>query len=267
MEIMLHIDKSLEENAGIYFDKSKKAKAKREGAKEALEESRKKLKKLEKQEAKKEQVAKKEPVVKKWYNKFRWFRTSDGYLAVGGRDATTNDIVVKKHTEPGDLVFHTDLSGSPFFILKARGGEDGKDVGEEGFSDRAKQEVAKATATFSKAWSRQLGSSEVYCVKHDQLKKELGLPKGTFMVYGKREYFTGEVELAVGKTADREIMAGPLSAIEVHCPQYLVIVQGDRKVSDVAKEFVKKFGSDLDTVIRVFPGGEFKVVKTEQPND
>jgi len=266
MEIELFIDKSLEENAGIYFDKSKKAKAKREGAREALEESRIKLKKLEKQESKKEQVAKKEPVVKKWYNKFRWFRTSDGYLVVGGRDATTNDIVVKKHTEPGDLVFHTEMPGSPFFILKARAGVDGKDLDGE-FPEQSKKEVAQATATFSKAWARQLGSSEVYCVKHDQLKKELGLPKGTFMVYGKREYFAGDVELAVGKTADREIMAGPLSAIEVHCPQYLVIVQGDRRVSDVAKEFVKKFGGDLDTVIRVFPGGEFKVVKTEQPND
>ena len=42
-EIKLHIEKSLEENASIYFDQAKKFKKKSEGAKEALEKSLAKL--------------------------------------------------------------------------------------------------------------------------------------------------------------------------------------------------------------------------------
>ena len=37
-------------------------------------------------------------------------------LVLGGRDATTNDILIKKHMEKEDLVFHTTDPGSPFFI-------------------------------------------------------------------------------------------------------------------------------------------------------
>jgi len=47
---------------------------------------------------------------KEWYEKFRWFISSDDFLILGGRDATSNEIVIKKHTEKNDLVFHR-----PFF--------------------------------------------------------------------------------------------------------------------------------------------------------
>ena len=29
---------------------------------------------------------------KEWYEKFRWFYSSEGFLCIGGRDSTTNDI-------------------------------------------------------------------------------------------------------------------------------------------------------------------------------
>ncbi len=32
----------------------------------------------------------------KWYEKLRWFVTSDNVLVIGGRDAGTNEAVVKK---------------------------------------------------------------------------------------------------------------------------------------------------------------------------
>ena len=54
--ITLDINKSIEQNASLYYEKAKKAKKKIEGAKEALAESYKKLKKLEKEEAKQEKA-------------------------------------------------------------------------------------------------------------------------------------------------------------------------------------------------------------------
>ena len=108
--LILNLKKSIEENASDYFEKAKKIKKKMKGAQDALKKSLKKLKELE---AKKEKYDKEEEKGKKlrerkkeWYEKFRWFLSSDGFLVIGGRDATSNEIVIKKHTEKNDLVFH-----------------------------------------------------------------------------------------------------------------------------------------------------------------
>src|SRR3989338_7331248 len=137
--IEISLGKGVEENASEYFEKAKKMRKKIEGAKNALARYKEKLETLEKKKAKeKEQfdsivtgAAKKE-----WYEKFRWFFSSEGYLVIGGRDATTNEILIKKHTVDNDVVFHTDMAGSPFFIIKT----EGKQPGEQTI-----REVANAT--------------------------------------------------------------------------------------------------------------------------
>jgi len=118
--IYLDLNKTVEQNAAVYYEKAKKAKKKTEGAKEALALSLKKLEKLKKDHSKELAKIEKETIKreKEWFEKFRWFITSTGFLVIGGRDATTNEIIIKKHTETGDLVFHTDLAGSPFFVIK-----------------------------------------------------------------------------------------------------------------------------------------------------
>src|SRR3989338_700530 len=98
--LILDINKSVEQNASLYYDKAKKIKKKIEGARKALADTQKKLEKIEKQKLKeeksKEQVQLTEPSKKEWYEKFRWFISSEGFLVIGGRDATTNEIIVKK---------------------------------------------------------------------------------------------------------------------------------------------------------------------------
>src|SRR3989344_3208358 len=111
MEVEIDLHKSVEENAGMYFDQAKKYKKKLEGARKALLESRKKLADLEKQEEKfqAEEVKKLSKVERKkeWYEKFHWFVSSEGYLCIGGKDATSNEVIIKKHMEKDDVVFHT----------------------------------------------------------------------------------------------------------------------------------------------------------------
>ena len=55
---------------------------------------------------------------KQWFEKFRWFKSSDGYIVVGGKDASSNEIIVKKHLEKNDLYFHTELRGAPSTVPK-----------------------------------------------------------------------------------------------------------------------------------------------------
>ena len=166
MKIKLFLDKSVEQNAEIYFEKAKKSKKKVKGAIEIVEKTKKKLKRLQKKELELKQQQEKEQKPKRkkeWYEKFRWFHSSEGFLCIGGRDATTNEIVVKKHTDPTDLVFHTDIAGSPFFIIKTQGKKPGKATIEE---------TAQATASYSRAWKLGVASLDVFYVKPDQVTKE-----------------------------------------------------------------------------------------------
>jgi len=258
MIVKLDISKSLDQNAADYFEKSKKAKKKLDGSIGTKIRYEKELEKLIKsheieQENKIEIVIRK----KQWYEKFRWFYTSKGFFVIGGRDATTNDMVIKKHTDKDDLIFHTDMAGSPFFVLKT----EGKKVDKETL-----KEVANATCTFSKAWKLGIQSQDVFYVNSDQVtkKQDAGtahLAKGSFMIYGKTNYVDNNVDLCVCVLEDGSVMAGPEISVKKKNKDYVKLIQGSEKVSKVAKLISKRLKvADLDEIIRVLPSGGFKVV-------
>jgi predicted ribosome quality control (RQC) complex YloA/Tae2 family protein len=259
MRIIIDTNKTIDQNASRYFEAAKKARAKAERAKKALEKTAQDLIKLEKHRS---SESREETAVKKirkalWYEKFRWFRTSDDRLVIGGRDATTNDMVIKKYTEDHDLIFHTDMAGSPFFVLKTEGKPVPKQI---------VREVADATCSFSRAFKLGYNEQSVFYASPDQVTKKAQsgeyLQKGAFMIRGKTEYTGNSINVAIGLTKDQELMCGPKEAIKKHCTDYLIIEQGDRKVSDVAKEIKKKIkGAGLDDIIRVLPTGTMKIRK------
>ncbi|MBI2133763.1 DUF814 domain-containing protein [Candidatus Woesearchaeota archaeon] len=253
MRIRIDITKTPEQNAAQYYEKAKKAKKKLEGATKALDESRKKLKllieKKELEEEKKKAEIKKE---KKWYDKFRWFISSEGFLAVGGRDATTNEILIKKHTESNDIIFHSDMSGSPFFVIKTEGRKP---------SEETLKETANATASFSRAWKMGLSFSDVFYVNPEQVSKQTKageyMGKGAFMIYGKKSTINGIMSLAIGMHEGR-IMCGPIEAVRKNCSSYLELIQAKEKTSDTAKKIKKKIGGELDEIIAALPSGGCK---------
>ena len=250
MEIILDLKKSLEENAAIYFEKAKKSRRKVIGAQDTVADAKKRLVKLEKKKPERKTIVRKKK--QQWFEKFRWFYTSTGFLVVGGRDATSNEIVIKKHVDKDDLIFHTDMAGSPFFVLKT----EGKEVDEQTLA-----EAADATATFSRAWKLGLSSQKVFYVTKDQVTKEANsgeyLSKGSFMIRGKTTYITNSVNVCIGKK-DAMIMAGPCASVKAYDPEAIELKQGDRKVSDIAKKLAKQFDSTVDDIIRMLPTGNYK---------
>ncbi|MBD3204384.1 DUF814 domain-containing protein [Candidatus Woesearchaeota archaeon] len=255
MRIILDLEKSVEQNAAVYFEKSKKYKKKLEGAKEALKHTTKKLKKAEekiKQETKKNIPKKsiKKRKKKEWYENFRWFFSSTGFLVIAGRDATTNEIIIKKHTGKEDLVFHTNLSGSPFGVVKS----ENKNINEE-----TKYEAAQFIACYSRAWKTGMSSLEVFYVNPDQVTKEAPsgeyIQKGSFMIYGKKNSLYPLIKLFVGIRKDNRIMSGPKRAVEKHCEDFVEVLQGREKTSKTAKKIKKRIGGELDEIIRVLPSG------------
>lgn len=259
MEIEFNLTKSVDENAGTYFDLAKKAKKKKEGAEEALKESKRKLETLKKQEKKfwEEENKKKARKERKreWYEKFHWFISSEGFLCIGGKDATSNEIVVKKHADKEDLVFHTDMAGSPFFVIK-----NGQEAGEETL-----KETAQAVAVYSRAWKSGFTTADVFFVKPEQVSKEAQsgeyLNKGSFMVRGKTKYLHPKLEYALG-LVDDEIIGGPVEAVKKKTKTFIVVIPGREKKSSLAKKIRSKLkGGDLDDIIKFLPSGGAEIKK------
>lgn len=253
--------------ASALFDHAKKLEAKSAAALESAG-------KLEKKVAKAVPRAgpRTKPLAKRrqeWYEKFRWFYTSNRRLAVGGRDAQTNSALIARHMESNDTIYHADLFGSPFFVLKG-----GRDQTEEEV-----RQVAQATVAFSSAWKTGLGSADAYWVSPDQVGTAAPsgeyLQRGSFAIRGKKNFVTKIiVEVAVGTDAAGRVLAGPEAAIGTQSSSYVVLRPHREKGSDTAKRVLKDLGSaqggalqapTLDEVLRMLPTGGGKVVRRGGP--
>ncbi len=255
MKVTISIHKSVQENAAFYYERSKHSRKKIEGAKKAYEATLEKIKNFEAREKPKEIKVERK---KEWYERFRWYKSSEGKIVIGGRDATSNDIIVKKYTEDDDLVFHTEMPGSPFVVIKA----EKKEITEQEIN-----EAAEFCASNSKAWNQGLAASDVFYVKPNQLKQDHGLGKGSFNVDGPRKFLKGLVQQGIGLLENGRVMGGPVEAVKKHCKHFFVIKQGSEKKSDIAKDLKYKLGKlanaevSLDDVMQALPPGEGKIMK------
>ncbi|MFH0869760.1 MAG: NFACT RNA binding domain-containing protein [archaeon] len=250
MMISLDIRKSVEQNASEYFEKAKKERKKIEGVKKTISIYSDKLKAINDAEGKKQQVVSRKKAKQEWYEKFRWFISSDGFLVIGGRDSTTNEIIIKKHTDKDDLVFHTDMAGSPFMVIK-REGKQGD------FPASTIEEAAISTAVFSRGWKKGMATLSVFSARPEQVTKTPNkgefLAKGAFFIQGSVTTYYPKMDYAIGALEDGRIMGAPLAAVKKHCLKFLEITQGDDKLSDVAKKVQKELGGELDFIIRALP--------------
>ncbi|HEX6562614.1 MAG TPA: NFACT RNA binding domain-containing protein, partial [Nitrososphaera sp.] len=217
---------------------------------------------------------------KEWYERYRWFVTGDGLLAIGGRDASSNSALVRKHLTEDDIVFHAEVHGSPFFIVKNAAAP-----AREGKLEQSLAQVAQATVSFSRAWKDGLSSADAYWVFPEQIKKGAPtgqfLPKGSFVIEGKRSYVKGvEVRLAIGieLVSERQaLVCGPEEAVKKRSLVYAVLLQGGLDPMSAAKkakaalvsaaaddgkeeelaETVKRIS--LDDFVRALPTGQSKI--------
>ncbi len=246
--IELDFTKNVEENASSYYEGSKEARRKYDGAQEAIEQKMIEMEKVSGEPIEEKPTLKKKPR-KRWYEKFRWFISSKRFLLVAGKDAATNEKLIKKHLDKTDMVFHTDIQGSAFVVVKTKVPKGTKFTGlNEG--DRipleVKKEASEVAAACSKAWSKGLGNIDVYGVSPDQVSKSppsgTSLPKGSFMIYGEREWFRDvEVKMGIGVLVDRkmqkaEAIAGPVMALRTYAKYFVTVKPGDVPSSELAKE-------------------------------
>ncbi len=117
-KIKIKLTSSLQSIASILFNEAKRQSGAIKSIEEIKTKTEKKLGKLQSQtETERNLIVVSEIRKKSWYERYRWFFTSDGFLTIGGRDAASNSAVVRKHLVKNDNIFHGDIFGSPFFIL------------------------------------------------------------------------------------------------------------------------------------------------------
>ena len=269
-KIKIDTKSSLLAIASILFDESKKQSAAINSIQKLMKRTEKDITKLSSQaKVAEESVTFSEVRKKNWFERYRWFYTSDGLLAIGGRDASSNSAIIRKHLENNDKVFHAEIFGSPFFILK--------DSNEIPFDSL--NEVAHATVCFSRAWREVMYGVSAYWINPEQIKKSAPsgqyLPKGSFTIDGKRNFIKiPSLKLAVGLLKKDEsylLTCGPTKPIKENCLCYSIIEPGGLEMTDAAKkirnEFLKMKESvvktmSIDEFTRILPAGKSHVVES-----
>ncbi len=249
----IELKKGVNENANLFYEKSKKMKRKIDGAKIAMDNTEAKLLAL-KEEEEEFEVEKPKALEKKareWYERFRWFTSSEGHIVLGGRDSSSNEVIVKKYMEDSDIYFHADAYGAPHVIIK-----DGTKA-----TDVTLNEAAIFAVSFSSLWKDGYGGGDAYWVKPDQVTKEAPsgeyLKKGAFAIKGKRNYIKSvSIKLTIGITSEGKIMCGPDVPIEKHTVKNVKIMPGKHKKESFAKRIAKILETDdIDGIVQALPPG------------
>jgi predicted ribosome quality control (RQC) complex YloA/Tae2 family protein len=264
-DVELDPGEGVEHNADRLYREAKRVVEKREGAEEAVAETRAELEAIERRrdeweagdgeaepeddEGEVDWLSRRSIPVRQdeqWYERFRWFHTSDGFLVLGGRNADQNEDLVKKYLDRGDRFFHTQVQGGPVTILKATGPSE--PTREVEIPDRSLDEAAQFAVSYSTVWKNGRFAGDTYMAAPNQVSKtpESGeyLEKGGFAIRGDRTYFRDTpVGVAVGITCEPEtrVIGGPPSAI-ADCTETAITVEpGQYAQNDAAKRLYRAF--------------------------
>lgn len=269
-KIKINTKSPLQSTASVLFNEAKKQSGAISSIQSIKEKTEKKLEKFQsKTDSEQDLFVVTEIRKKNWYERYRWFFTTDGYLTIGGRDAASNSAVIRKHLDKNDKVFHGDIFGSPFFIVKDA----------ENAPDKSMNEIAHATVCFSRAWREGLHGVSAYWVRPEQVKKSAPsgefLPKGSFTIKGQRNFIKSDtLRLAVGIVPidDYILTCGPPEPIKKNSLCYAIIEPHGLEMVETAKkiriEFSKMFEDitrkiNIDEFVRALPAGKSQIIEVK----
>ena len=254
MKITLDYRRSARENAEAHYSLSKELAKKAEGARKAIEETKKEITAAGKEKERADVEASAAPAMKRkkeWFEKYRWFHTSGNRLVVAGRDAKQNDMLFSKTRTDDDLFFHADIQGAPATIL-----QDGKKA-----SDQEKRETAQFAASHSSAWKTGAAGVDVYAVEKSQLSKHAQggfVGAGGFAIDGEREWFRSTaLGLSVGMK-DGAVACLPLVHPDAIKFSYNIF-PGAKEKGAAAKELGKAISANSDEMLLSLPAGKFAI--------
>ncbi|MEM2137442.1 MAG: ribosome rescue protein RqcH, partial [Candidatus Methanomethylicia archaeon] len=272
--IPLNVLDSAANNASKLFDEAKDLEAKIERTIKAIEDLEGKMD-LEVEEEFSRRIAKPirvlGPPKRGWYENFHWFKSSDGILVVGGRDASQNEALVRKWLKDHHIYVHADVHGGPSVII----------LSETIPPEHTIYEASQLAVSFSNAWRASFEVSSAFWVYGHQVSKSPPsgeyLARGAFMIYGRKNYIHNiPLRVALGIIFEDDVykvVSGPPSAISKWCLKSVTLAPGDSPleriyanlkkllstgVGDDLKSFISNLS--MDDLRRVLPRGGFRVM-------
>jgi predicted ribosome quality control (RQC) complex YloA/Tae2 family protein len=266
-EVTVDVDTGVEKNADRLYTEAKRIEGKKEGALAAIENTREELAAVKERRDAWEADDDPEPdedddedadrdwlsmesipirSSEEWYERFRWFRSSNGFLVIGGRNADQNEEIVTKYLDKHDRFFHTQAHGGPVTVVKAAGPSEPSEPVD--FPETTLEEAAQFAVSYSSTWKEGRYAGEAYAVTPEQVSKtpESGeyIEKGSFVIRGDRTYFRDvESEVAVGVQCEGEtrVLGGPPSAIEDRVATAVRLQPGRYAQNDIAQMVYREF--------------------------
>ena len=249
----LQYEKDVTGNGQAFYEARREALRKADRIVEAIRDAEQQVRAAQKRAVKAAKHPKAKPTRKFWFEAYRWTLSSESFLILGGRDAKTNDSLVRKHLKEGDRYAHADVHGAPSVVVK-----EGSTAG-----DATLREACEFALAYSKAWPAGMMSGSAFWVLPEQVSKQAEsgefLPKGGFVVRGKRNYVHDIlVELAIGEVeveGHRKVMGGPPSALAARSQRYVLLRPGEMDRERLAIRLAKVLEVPEDEVSRLLPAG------------
>ena len=255
INIDLNYTLSAGNNISNVFNTAKDYKNKIEGAERAIEETKKLIIK------EREKVnQKKRP--RYWFETYRWFFSSNGNMVLSGKDAKTNEKLVKKHMEDNDIYVHADLYGAPSTVIK----NDGIEISEETIN-----EACQFAICMSRAWPAGISSGTAYWVYPNQVSKtpESGefISKGSWVIRGKRNYVFNlplELKISLIKYKEYDIPMISPSSTRVESEKWVKIRPGNEKRNNAVEKISKILDVPRDEIEPILPPGGSVIIETSR---
>lgn len=192
---------SVVETAQALFEEAKRVEAKRSGAATALEATERSLLQVEERVAGEAAAAAARPAAAhkaQWFERHRWFISSEGFVVIGGRDARSNDLIVRRYLNAEDRYVHADIHGAPSVIVKHGA------PGSPAPGAATMREAGQWGVAFSKAWRAGLASADAFWVAADQVSKQAAsgefVARGAWVIHGTKNPMRDlPVELGIGR--------------------------------------------------------------------
>ncbi|MEA3144588.1 MAG: hypothetical protein QOG31_1912 [Thermoplasmata archaeon] len=280
-DVEIDLRLTVQENAEACYAAAKKARSRREGADKALQDANGRLREVEEKglDAFGAAPAKVERVSRHfWFESYRWTLTPHGLVAVGGRNASQNDQVVKKYLRDGDRYVHAEIHGAPSVVVRPA----------EGSVDEIPNDDLRAACHFavvaSRAW-RQFGPATAYWVTASQVSKTPRsgefVPRGAWIIHGKRNvepdlpmrWWVGRVHLdpqgrpiplgqvAAAPKAFAKLVGGTRESLLPYAEGLLEMVPGTMDPADAAQLLAERFGVSNEEAQAVLPAGSVQFVE------
>ena len=259
--VPLRLDRTPRESAQEIYAEVKRLQAKLAGARTALAETEARVAAPTRTSARTErrraeaEAARRKP---HWFERFRWFLSSEGAIVIGGKDASSNDVMVRRNLKDGDVYVHADLQGAASVIVKHPA------PGDPAISEISLREAGQWAVAYSKAWRAGLASASAFWVTPEQVSKAGAsgefVARGAWAIHGTK-HLLGDLplEIALGPVDYRgESLwtAAPPSAVAARGEVRAVLVPGpERERAAVETELAAELGLTRTRLQSLLPAG------------